>query len=134
MQECLRVRALLGSPMVRAFFSTRLPNCDLIEALVRHQFTYNIRELDALLWKAIAESPRNFVRLTQATREALKDRGALGETERSEEPSAEQIVDTLEKNAHNVARSASALGLSSRYALYRLMRKHGIVVERANNG
>lgn len=107
---------------------------DLIERLVRHRFTYNIRELDALLWKAIADSPRNFVRLTQPVREALNVAAVSSKVETTDEPSAAQIVESLGQNAHNVARTAEALGLSSRYALYRLMRKHGIVVERANDG
>jgi DNA-binding NtrC family response regulator len=108
---------------------------DLIERLVRYQFTYNIRELDSLLWKAIADSPRNFVMLTRGLREELESRGSTTVTALSsgKEPSAQEIIEGLNRNAHHIARTAEALGLSSRYALYRLMRKHGIVIERAND-
>jgi len=42
------------------------------------------------------------------------------------EPSREQIVEALSDHDQNVTRAADALGLKSRYALYRLMKKHGI--------
>ena len=110
---------------------------DLIERLIRHRFTFNIRELDSLLWKAIAESPRNFVMLSRGLREDLDSQAAaqanVSTPNGSAEPSAQEIVDGLNRNANHVARTAEALGLSSRYALYRLMRKNGIVVERAND-
>ncbi len=106
---------------------------DLVESLVRHRYTYNIRELDGLLWKAIADSPRNFIRLTKPVRESLVPVVALQQAEPVAEPSAEQLVQALERNGHNVARTAESLQLSSRYALYRLLRKHGIAVERAQD-
>ena len=139
----LLLRAAQASPQLRDRFfvdSAEGPqprvDPDLIERLLRHRFTYNIRELDGLLWKAIADSPRNFVMLTRTLREELADRAeaaanAVAPTQAAE-PSAQEIIDGLNRNANHVARTAEALGLSSRYALYRLMRKHGIVVERAN--
>jgi transcriptional regulator of acetoin/glycerol metabolism len=45
---------------------------------------------------------------------------------RNEEPSEQEIRAALESAAGNVARAAKALGLSSRYALYRAMAKRGI--------
>jgi two-component system nitrogen regulation response regulator GlnG/two-component system response regulator HydG len=136
----LLLRAATETASLRARFFVETPEGpqprvepDLIEGLVRHRFKYNIRELDGLLWKAIADSPRNFIRLTKPVREALSDAVITPKSDPRDEPTSEQIVETLERNAHHVARTAEALGLSSRYALYRLMRKHGISVERAND-
>ena len=42
------------------------------------------------------------------------------------EPSAEEIREALRAQHGRVTHAARALGLSSRYALYRLMKKHGI--------
>ncbi|HEY5961480.1 MAG TPA: sigma 54-interacting transcriptional regulator, partial [Polyangiaceae bacterium] len=44
---------------------------DLIEALMRHHYSYNVRELERLLWKALADSPKQFVALTRSVREEL---------------------------------------------------------------
>ncbi len=107
---------------------------DLVEALMQHRYSYNVRELDKLLWKAVADSPRNFVALTRALRDEL------GQPERRTsaalpapvaEPTAQQVMEGLSRHDGHVAKTASALGLSSRYALYRLMRKYGLKVERS---
>jgi two-component system nitrogen regulation response regulator GlnG/two-component system response regulator HydG len=42
------------------------------------------------------------------------------------EPSGEEIREALRAQHGRVTHAARALGLSSRYALYRLMKKHGI--------
>jgi transcriptional regulator of acetoin/glycerol metabolism len=42
------------------------------------------------------------------------------------EPTADEIRDSVQRENGSVRRAAEALGLPSRYVLYRLMRKHGI--------
>ena len=44
----------------------------------------------------------------------------------AEEPTLESIRAALAKAKGSVTRAAKTLGLSSRYALYRLMKKHGL--------
>jgi two-component system nitrogen regulation response regulator GlnG/two-component system response regulator HydG len=44
----------------------------------------------------------------------------------SAEPSAEQIRDALGAVGGSIGKAAGILGLSNRFALYRLMKKHGI--------
>ena len=140
----LLLRASDASPQLRERFFVESPDGpqprvdpDLIERLLNHRFTFNIRELDGLLWKAIGDSSRNFVMLSRALREdfeALATGSSNANTPSTNaEPSAQDIIDGLNRNAKNVARTAESLGLSSRYALYRLMRKHGIVVERSDS-
>jgi two-component system response regulator HydG len=89
----------------------------LIEELLVRAYETHIRELDALLWRAMAGSPGDTVLLTPELRK--ESRG------RETEPTAEQIRAAI-KGAGNVQSAARALGLKSRYALYRLMKRHGI--------
>ena len=137
----------------------------LIEHLLRHRYTTNIRELDALLWRAMststgdaiewpdvaAKSPANRedVREEKPTAQGTPkelDRGdvatpietsqsvKVGETSPSNEavettlPTEAQIRGALTEHEGNIAGAARALGLSSRYVLYRLMRKYRIEV------
>ena len=106
---------------------------DLIEVLVCYPYSYNIRELDALLWKAVAGSRGEYVALTPELRKGslpVDNAEAPPAPYRSPELAPAAIVDALTHNGHNVVAAARELGLSSRYALYRLMRKYGIAVER----
>lgn len=98
---------------------------DLVEALATHAFTHNVRELDRLLWQAIAGSRDRFVALTAEVRKAIEPTGPT-EPAFSEEPTAEEIRACLERHDGSVTRAWQQLGLKSRYALYRLMKKHGI--------
>ena len=108
----------------------------LMQALLQHRYTNNVRELEALLWKATANSPREFLELSQALRgEFVHAPPSIGPLvcgpAAAAEPTAEELTSALSRQGGNVAKTASALGLKSRYALYRLMRKHGISVEQA---
>lgn len=108
---------------------------DLVEALVQHPFTHHVRELDALLWRAIAGSSREYVAFPSELRRELalaRDSGGEHETrlETSSEPTRDELVACLKRNGGNVGQSARELGVRSRYALYRLIRKHAIVIER----
>jgi two-component system nitrogen regulation response regulator GlnG/two-component system response regulator HydG len=109
---------------------------ELIEALLRHEYRLNVRELDRLLWVAIASSPGAFVSLTP---EVERELAAAAEVPVSSRPTAvqarpnrgappgrEAIVAALAEADGRVAVAAQALGLSSRFVLYRLMRQHGI--------
>jgi DNA-binding NtrC family response regulator len=108
---------------------------DLVEMLLRHSYTYNVRELEALLWKAVAGSAGEYIALTGDLQpEPLSGIDSTATSRPTQqnpsEMTREDIVDCLNRNAHNVAIAANELGLRSRYALYRLMRRHGITVER----
>lgn len=135
----LLLRAAESSPGMRARFFVETQDGahpridpDLIEALMRHRFTYNVRELDRLLWKAVADSPRNFVALTRALRDELgePERSASPPPALAAEPTADEVKAALDRCDGHVAKAAGVLRLSSRYALYRLMRKYGLKVER----
>ncbi|MEA2750455.1 MAG: hypothetical protein QOI41_4598, partial [Myxococcales bacterium] len=91
----------------------------LVEQLLVRDYETHIRELDALIWRAMAGSPGDTVLLTDDLRQ---------EARREIEPTAVELRAAL-KSAGSVQNAAKALGLKSRYALYRLMKKHGIVAD-----
>jgi two-component system nitrogen regulation response regulator GlnG/two-component system response regulator HydG len=96
---------------------------DLVEALVRHRYTLHVRELLRLLWQAIATSPADHLALTPEVRAEL----SLGSASpAASPPDREAIVAALAAANGRTAVAAAALGLSSRFALYRLMKRFGI--------
>jgi two-component system, NtrC family, response regulator HydG len=104
----------------------------LVEALLRHDFEMNARTLEALLWKVIASSPGDTLMFTPSVfaREAapapVPENQANGPRFRNPEPGEPEIREALRNAGGNVSLAAKALGLSSRYALYRLLVKLGI--------
>jgi two-component system nitrogen regulation response regulator GlnG/two-component system response regulator HydG len=105
----------------------------LVEALVRHDYTHDVRELERLVVLALSTSPGNFVAMTEPVREALAAESPAGGAPPSpEEPdvavelSREQVEAALARAGGSVTRAARDLGVRSRYSLYRTMKKLGI--------
>jgi two-component system nitrogen regulation response regulator GlnG/two-component system response regulator HydG len=130
-------RAAAKSPAVAERFFTSPPDRasplghgeprvdpDLVDALLRHQLTHHVRELDQLLWQALAESKGRYVAFTDGLKGAVQLAAAAPAA--LEEVSAEAVRAALARHDGKVARAYRDLGLKSRYALYRLMRKYGI--------
>jgi transcriptional regulator of acetoin/glycerol metabolism len=116
-----------------------------VDHLLRSRFPTNVRELDALLWHAMSTSTGDAIEWRDAVSTTGPVTGLVPsvppESEHPDasepdapEPSAEEIRASLAVNGGNIVRAAQALGLSSRYALYRLMRKHGIEAGAARGG
>jgi DNA-binding NtrC family response regulator len=120
---------------------------ELVDHLLRRRLPLNVREVDALLWRAMESAPARGGGETLAlTDEVLADAdsgpGPVSEAETSMaatsatvsvsaialEPTAEDIQATLVREGGSITRTARSLGLSSRYALYRLMKKYGIAI------
>lgn len=113
---------------------------ELITALVRHDYRAHVRELETALWASLTTSTQHFLALTPEVEELLAapadevSEAALGEayaaaprgSSSGPAPSPAEIEDALRAHAGNVQAASRALGLESRYVLYRLMRKHGI--------
>jgi DNA-binding NtrC family response regulator len=102
----------------------------LIDELLRHDYVGNTRTLDSILWAAMASSDGDVIAWSEAAfalGEATYERDAAPQPRtRNEEPTEEEIRSELARVDGSVTRAAQALGLSSRYALYRLMAKLGI--------
>ncbi len=94
----------------------------LVDRLLRHSWTTHVRELDRLLWQAMAESEEAYIALTPGV-EAEID---IPEPEPAEEVGREEVEAALARHEGNVTRAARELGLKNRYALYRLMKRYGL--------
>jgi DNA-binding NtrC family response regulator len=143
-------RALANTPDLVERFA---PTCgeprvsaDLVDHLLHRPYTTHIRELEGCLWRAMAGSRGSQVGLSEEM--ALEPRQttppprdssveaapalptqppAPGEPV-SEDPEAARLRACIAEHDGNLVKVARALGLPSRYALYRLLRKHGIDV------
>ncbi len=115
-----------AADVVERFFQNDHAQLDprLVEALLRHDYTHHLRELERLLWLAVSTSRDSFLALTPEVEAELRTTARAPEKESTEEPTADAIRAALGKNG--VSEAARKLGLKSRYALYRLMKKHGI--------
>ena len=121
----LRRLASSDHAVERRFFDGGEPRVspDLVMALMAHTWTGHVRELESLLLIAVSESDAHFVALTRGVRERVQ-------TARREPPTAAEVEAALSEAGGNVSRAFRGLGLPSRDALNRLIRKHGIVVKR----
>ncbi len=125
---------------------------DLVEHLIHRPYTTHVRELEGALWRAMAGSRGTRVELPEAmatealraapgerspgreavSREAVSsappEEGAPEVARRrpGDEPTEQEIRAAITALGGNLVQTARALGLPSRYALYRLLRKHGI--------
>ena len=156
----LVMRAAQRSPEIAGRFiatdATGRPYARLRPELVRHllqrEYTTNIRELDAVLFKAMSESYGDTLELPAEARgpsgsvdaytsqvqsrpppsrastrpPPSNDPGPSTPRPERPEPTADEIRAALAASAGSVPKASEALGLSSRYVLYRLMKKHGI--------
>lgn len=105
----------------------------LIEVLLRHDYTTNVRELDALLWRAMSTSPGDAIEwvsdepaVHSGRIEANSEMVEVQDVPSVPEPSEALVREALMAHENNVARAAKALGLSTRFVLYRLMAKYRI--------
>jgi transcriptional regulator with PAS, ATPase and Fis domain len=98
----------------------------LLEHLLSRNYDTNVRELDAVLWRAIAGSSGDTVLLTDELRRESRP------PPRSE-PTADELRSALRTAKGSVTAAAQALGLS-RFALYRLLKKHQIATEEPEGG
>lgn len=97
----------------------------LMERLVRHTYQLHVRELDALLWQAMADAAGDELDLSEGVEQRLDgagEGGAAGEVA-SDEIDATRLQAVLSATRGNKTEAARQLGLSSRFALYRLMKR-----------
>lgn len=95
---------------------------DLAGALVLHRYVTHARELESLLLLSMATSKAGALKLTPKVEERIVLPQAGG-------PTKDEVVLALSRVGGNVSRAYKELGLSSRDALNRLIRKWGIDVD-----
>ncbi|WP_437588825.1 sigma 54-interacting transcriptional regulator [Sorangium sp. So ce1000] len=146
-RHLLRRAAAKSPDAVRRFLAARgdgdpepAVGATLIDHLMRRRYATNLRELDALLWRAMSTSQGSEIEWSEgsppvaapppaAIDEPDSPAGASEPPPDVPDPSAERVRASLEEHRGNVTRAAQSLGLSSRYVLYRLMRKYGLSAE-----
>jgi transcriptional regulator with AAA-type ATPase domain len=107
--------------------NTRAPRWTprLLSALVGHPYTTHVRELEALLWEAMRRAPADKLDLwpeyASDTRSALPVAPVDPDT-----LTPEEIRACLERHGGKQEAAWRELGLSSRYVLGRLVKKHGL--------
>jgi two-component system nitrogen regulation response regulator GlnG/two-component system response regulator HydG len=139
---CLLARHLLGriaakDPQLgQRFFSQwdgrrgepRL-SAALARALTLHDYSKHTRELEALLWRALATSPGTFLDLTAEVQELLQPTPSVPGRPQPLAPrevTADEVRQSLARHAGVKDRVWRELGLPSRHALRRLIQKYGI--------
>jgi hypothetical protein len=127
-RSILRHLAETDSQVAKRFFEEGEPRVDpeLVVALLEHTYTAHVRELESLLLLAMAGSNADYV----AHSAGVKKRLVPLERPRKA-PDAAEIESVLTRLNGNVSRAYQELGLPSRDALNRLLKKHGIVVRRS---
>ena len=109
----------------------------LVAHLLQAPYATNVRELAALLWRAMSASTGQAIEWTSEEKARVSSAPPAGSDEPPEdavqtrgvampEPSEAEVRAALAEHGANIVRTAQALKLSSRYVLYRLMKKHGI--------
>jgi transcriptional regulator of acetoin/glycerol metabolism len=91
-----------------------------MEALVRHRYQGHVRELERLLIASASSSPGTFLNLTNEVAAELESALKCD----ADAPSDVQIREALDAARGNKSEAAKLLGLKSRFALYRLIKKH----------
>jgi DNA-binding NtrC family response regulator len=99
-----------------------------VESILRQDFETNTRELEAVLWKAMSEATGSDIGPpsgwpTESGSSPTRPLRVAGRP--PAEPSLVQIRGALGGAGGSIEKAARALGLS-RFALYRLMKKHGL--------
>ena len=107
---------------------------ELVERLVRHAWTTHVRELDTLLWLAIGSSEGDVLELTAEVAAALGAPDTPATTVDPRSLTREDIVAALERCEGVQERAWRELGLRSRFALARLVKKHGIELPGGRGG
>jgi len=97
----------------------------LVRALISHQYTAHVRELEGLLWTAMGGSRGEWITLVEELVEVT--RGASADPA---ELTPEAIQAALDRNEGRQADTYRELGLNSRHQLARLIKKYGLTVSR----
>jgi DNA-binding NtrC family response regulator len=94
----------------------------LMSALVRHQYSTHVRELEGLLWRSIQSSSAGTLELTHEVRAHVQE---CPPRRSPTKITAEELRAALARHGGMKDRVWRELGLSSRHALLRLMKRLG---------
>jgi two-component system nitrogen regulation response regulator GlnG/two-component system response regulator HydG len=98
-------------------------SAELMRALLRHPYTTHVRELEALLWRSLQTSRGDTLELTPELRPELKEAPELRPLQSL---TLEEVRASLARHDGVKDKVWRELGLSSRHALHRLLKKWGL--------
>jgi two-component system nitrogen regulation response regulator GlnG/two-component system response regulator HydG len=96
---------------------------DFVARTLRHPFTHHARELERLLWLAMSSAEADFIGVTKAVDEQLRD---ATPTRSAQDIDRATLVEALDRAGGSPTKAARALDLKNRYVILRLMKKHGV--------
>jgi DNA-binding NtrC family response regulator len=96
---------------------------EIIKVLCRRTFTTHVREVEAILWRAIAASEGDEVEIGPTMRDELERCAAPVSPE---DVTADELREVLARVGGVRERAWRELGLANRYVLKRLLKKHGM--------
>jgi DNA-binding NtrC family response regulator len=110
----------------------------LLMGLLRGPAIGNVRWLRNTLWRSLAESSGDTLQWPksisgQFRASSLPPPPPSGDEPVASEPERERIREALERNQGSVDKTWRELGLSSRFALSRLLKKYGITLRRSTS-
>ena len=136
-RHLLRLIARDDSELRARFFrADGEPNvsAQLLTLLIRSPVAGNVRDLRNMLWRSLAESKGNTLdwptSVPSFATAAPRDTGSIPPPEDAER---ERIVLAFERNEGSLEKTWRELGLSSRFAFSRLLKKHGISLRRRSS-
>lgn len=135
----LRRLALRGDAEALELFPERDPHAEpqipmtWMTRLLTQRYETNVRELEALLWECFLSRQGAHESADASADELVVERKAESIPAAAPSrgtPEAERIQRILDENNGSIERAWRALGLSSRFALLRLVKKHRLEVRR----
>src|SRR5207248_2745561 len=100
-----------------------------LEACLRRRYKTHVRELESLIWDALSRGPEGLLdgpRNVSSAPVSHPSRPSPSRSSPAAPVSAEALEAALVASGWRLDRAWRDLGLSSRYALWRLMRRHGV--------
>lgn len=112
----------------RLFTEAREPRlaASLLRHFARHPFSNNVRELRNLLWQTAVASNDTALEWRGSRRDCSQE--LVGAP--SVDPSASELQRALDANNGSIERTWRALGLPNRFAMMRLIKKHGLRIQK----
>lgn len=112
----------------RLFTEAREPrlSATLLRHLARHSFANNVRELRNLLWQTAVAGDGNTLEWRPTRVESSEELVAVPGTD----PTASELQRALDANNGSIERTWRALRLPNRFAMMRLIKKHGLRIQK----
>lgn len=133
----LVMRAAQRTPTIaERFFEVGVPRIDpaLLDRLLHHSYELHLRELGKLLERAIAWSTGDWITLTPEVEHDIVENSTELAQLVLEPISRGAVIACIHRHDGNLTAAARELGLPSRFALYRLLKKHNIEIREAREG